>query len=50
MEEIAERIAGVAPDRGRKLLEETVRTAERCRVDPVRDLGVGLTHSPNRRW
>lgn len=44
MEEVADRIAaaaGAAPGRGRQLIEETVRVAEQCRVDPVRDLGMG---------
>ncbi|MGW7003665.1 DNA polymerase III subunit alpha [Streptomyces sp. NPDC054933] len=49
MEEIAERVAtaaGAASGRGRRLVEETVRVAEGCRVDPVRDLGMGRPHFP----
>jgi error-prone DNA polymerase len=39
------RAAGLA-DGGRGLLAATRRQADRCAVDPVRDLGLGTTHFP----
>ncbi|MFY0512922.1 DNA polymerase III subunit alpha [Streptomyces anulatus] len=49
MAEVAERVAAAASapaGRGRRLIEETAATAERCTVDPVRDLGLGRAHFP----
>ncbi|MGC0422769.1 DNA polymerase III alpha subunit [Embleya sp. AB8] len=49
MAAIAARIAdasGAGPDRARELLANTARTADECRLDPVRDLGLGTAHFP----
>ncbi|WP_327359612.1 DNA polymerase III subunit alpha [Streptomyces sp. NBC_01304] len=49
MRRIAEEVAAAADAparRAEQLLEETVQTAEACRVDPVRDLGLGRPHFP----
>jgi error-prone DNA polymerase len=49
MARLAERVAeaaGLRRDGARRLLEETARTAERCRVDPESDLGIGQAHFP----
>ncbi|MBM7442122.1 DNA polymerase III subunit alpha [Streptomyces sp. HB132] len=49
MRETAERIAsaaGLGKDAGERLLAETRRTADACRVDPADDLGLGSVHFP----
>lgn len=49
MRETAERItsaAGLGRDAGQRLLAETRRTADACRVDPEGDLGLGGVHFP----
>ncbi|MEU5425871.1 DNA polymerase III subunit alpha [Streptomyces olivoreticuli] len=49
MRAIAERIAdsaGTDRRRASRLMEETVRTGEQCRLDPVADLGLGRPHLP----
>ncbi|MEU1127366.1 DNA polymerase III subunit alpha, partial [Streptomyces sp. NPDC005899] len=49
MRETAERItsaAGLGPGAGERLLAETRRTADACRVDPADDLGIGSVHFP----
>ncbi|WP_199546325.1 DNA polymerase III subunit alpha [Streptomyces sp. N35] len=49
MRQIAEGIAAAAnlpATRAVQLLEETVRTAELCRIDPAGDLGLGRAHLP----
>ncbi|MFE7754734.1 DNA polymerase III subunit alpha [Streptomyces sp. NPDC057429] len=49
MRETAERItsaAGLGRDAGERLLAETRRTADACRVDPADDLGLGSVHFP----
>ncbi|WP_069173456.1 DNA polymerase III subunit alpha [Streptomyces griseus] len=49
MRETAERVtsaAGLGPGAGERLLAETRRTAEACRVDPADDLGLGSVHFP----
>ncbi|MFS1303378.1 DNA polymerase III subunit alpha [Streptosporangium longisporum] len=49
MAEAAERVAAcasAAAGRGRRLIEETLRAARQCAVDPVRDLGLGRPHLP----
>ncbi|WP_299537587.1 DNA polymerase III subunit alpha [uncultured Streptomyces sp.] len=49
MAETAERItaaAGLGPGAGARLLAETRRTADACRVDPAADLGIGSVHFP----
>ncbi|MEU1214141.1 DNA polymerase III subunit alpha [Streptomyces sp. NPDC005790] len=52
MRETAERIAsaaGLGRDAGQRLLAETRRTADACRVDPADDLGLGSVHFPEPR-
>ncbi|MFI1585773.1 DNA polymerase III subunit alpha [Embleya sp. NPDC020630] len=49
MAEAAARIAhaaGSGPGRAAALLAETAATADACRVDPARDLGLGSVHLP----
>ncbi|MEU1486116.1 DNA polymerase III subunit alpha [Streptomyces sp. NPDC005752] len=49
MRETAGRIAsaaGLGKDAGERLLAETRRTADACRVDPADDLGLGSVHFP----
>ncbi|MEW2068213.1 DNA polymerase III subunit alpha [Streptomyces sp. NPDC007346] len=49
MREAAERIAsaaGLGQDAAARLLAETRRTADACRVDPAADLGLGGIHFP----
>ncbi|GHB07412.1 MULTISPECIES: DNA polymerase III subunit alpha [Streptomyces] len=49
MRETAERItsaAGLGRGAGERLLAETRRTADACRVDPADDLGLGSVHFP----
>ncbi|MFB4425576.1 DNA polymerase III subunit alpha [Streptomyces sp. QL37] len=49
MRDTAERIAsaaGLGRDAGQRLLAETRRTADACRVDPADDLGLGSVHFP----
>ncbi|MEU9478289.1 DNA polymerase III subunit alpha [Streptomyces sp. NPDC048191] len=46
---VAERVveaAGYRRDTARRLLEQTLATAEECRVDPEDDLGIGTVHFP----
>ncbi|MFE4454740.1 DNA polymerase III subunit alpha [Streptomyces sp. NPDC056796] len=52
MRETAERIAvaaGLGQGAGERLLAETRRTADACRVDPGQDLGLGSVHFPEPR-
>ncbi|MEV5159882.1 DNA polymerase III subunit alpha [Streptomyces sp. NPDC053728] len=52
MRETAERItsaAGLGQGAGERLLAETRRTADACRVDPADDLGLGSIHFPEPR-
>ncbi|WP_103517039.1 DNA polymerase III subunit alpha [Streptomyces sp. SM10] len=52
MRETAERItcaAGLGQGAGERLLAETRRTADACRVDPADDLGLGSVHFPEPR-
>ncbi|MFG2995553.1 DNA polymerase III subunit alpha [Streptomyces sp. NPDC048340] len=52
MAEAADRIAraaGQRPADARRLLAETLRTAEACSVDPEDDLGIGSVHFPEAR-
>ncbi|MER7904000.1 DNA polymerase III subunit alpha [Streptomyces sp. NPDC095614] len=52
MRETAERIAsaaGLGRGAGERLLAETRHTADACRVDPARDLGLGSVHFPEPR-
>ncbi len=46
MTEVAEEIVGPDRDAARRLLAATRRVAERCAVDPGRDLGIGAVHFP----
>ncbi|MFC9931012.1 DNA polymerase III subunit alpha [Streptomyces sp. NPDC127190] len=49
MAEVAERVveaAGYGRGVARRLLEQTLATAEECRVDPGADLGIGAVHFP----
>ncbi|MFI8363759.1 DNA polymerase III subunit alpha [Streptomyces sp. NPDC085612] len=47
--ELIARAAGLGPADARRLLAETRRTAEACRVDPEDDLGMGSVHFPEAR-
>ncbi|MCZ4121007.1 DNA polymerase III subunit alpha [Streptomyces sp. H39-S7] len=49
MSAVADRVAeaaGTGTERARRLMAETDRTAEECRIDPVADLGLGRPHFP----
>jgi len=46
MADVADEVARAAGTEGRSLLARTRFEAERCAVDPKRDLGLGTTHFP----
>ncbi|MCY7363992.1 MAG: hypothetical protein LH469_01525, partial [Frankiaceae bacterium] len=49
MTAVAHRVAsaaGLGPEGARALLRGTEQVADRCRLDPVRDLGIGEVHLP----
>jgi error-prone DNA polymerase len=46
MAEVAEEVVGPDRDAARRLLAATRRVADRCAVDPRRDLGIGDVHFP----